>query len=32
MSNRRHVVLGTISFSVCFAAWGLIGASVKPST
>ncbi|MGD0632594.1 MAG: MFS transporter, partial [Terracidiphilus sp.] len=26
MSNRRHVVLGTISFSVCFAAWGLIGA------
>jgi len=26
MSNRRHVVLGTISFAVCFAAWGLIGA------
>jgi NNP family nitrate/nitrite transporter-like MFS transporter len=26
MSNRRHVVLGTISFALCFAAWGLIGA------
>jgi NNP family nitrate/nitrite transporter-like MFS transporter len=26
MSNRRHVALGTISFTVCFAAWGLIGA------
>ena len=26
MSNRRHVVLGTISFTVCFAAWGLISA------
>ncbi|HEV2445591.1 MAG TPA: MFS transporter, partial [Candidatus Sulfopaludibacter sp.] len=26
MPNRRHVVLGTISFTVCFAAWGLIGA------
>ncbi|HEX4311746.1 MAG TPA: MFS transporter [Acidobacteriaceae bacterium] len=26
MSNRRHVVLGTVSFMVCFAAWGLIGA------
>ena len=26
MGNRRHVVLGTISFTVCFAAWGLIGA------
>ena len=26
MSNRRHVVLSTISFAVCFAAWGLIGA------
>ncbi len=25
-SNRRHVALGTISFTVCFAAWGLIGA------
>ena len=24
--NRRHVALGTISFTVCFAAWGLIGA------
>jgi NNP family nitrate/nitrite transporter-like MFS transporter len=24
--NRRHVALGTISFFVCFAAWGLIGA------
>lgn len=24
--NRRHVVLGAISFTVCFAAWGLIGA------
>ena len=26
MPNHRHVVLGTISFTVCFAAWGLIGA------
>ena len=26
MTNRRHVALGTISFMVCFAAWGLIGA------
>src|ERR1035441_4913505 len=26
MDNRRHVALGTISFTVCFAAWGLIGA------
>jgi nitrate/nitrite transporter NarK/nitrate reductase gamma subunit len=26
MANRRHVALGTISFTVCFAAWGLIGA------
>jgi MFS transporter, NNP family, nitrate/nitrite transporter len=26
MTNGRHVALGTISFTVCFAAWGLIGA------
>jgi NNP family nitrate/nitrite transporter-like MFS transporter len=26
MGNRRHVGLGTVSFTVCFAAWGLIGA------
>jgi NNP family nitrate/nitrite transporter-like MFS transporter len=26
MPNRRHVALGTISFTVCFAAWGLISA------
>jgi MFS transporter, NNP family, nitrate/nitrite transporter len=26
MSNRRHVALGTISFTVCFAAWGLVAA------
>src|SRR6266700_5657020 len=26
MPNARHVSLGTISFTVCFAAWGLIGA------
>jgi NNP family nitrate/nitrite transporter-like MFS transporter len=26
MPNSRHVVLATISFTVCFAAWGLIGA------
>src|SRR5512144_879455 len=26
MQNRRHVALGTISFTVCFAAWGLISA------
>jgi NNP family nitrate/nitrite transporter-like MFS transporter len=26
MANRRHITLGTISFTVCFAAWGLIGA------
>ena len=24
--NRRHVALGTISFIVCFAAWGLVSA------
>ena len=26
MPNSRHVALGTISFTVCFAAWGLISA------
>ena len=26
MSNWRHVALGTISFTICFAAWGLISA------
>src|ERR1051326_7504947 len=26
MSTTRHVWLGTISFTVCFAAWGLIAA------
>src|SRR6476620_12717940 len=26
MPNRRHVALGTVSFTVCFAAWGLISA------
>jgi MFS transporter, NNP family, nitrate/nitrite transporter len=26
MPNGRHVALGTLSFTVCFAAWGLIGA------
>jgi NNP family nitrate/nitrite transporter-like MFS transporter len=26
MRNQRHIALGTISFTVCFAAWGLIGA------
>jgi len=26
MLNRRHVALGTISLTVCFAAWGLISA------
>ena len=26
MLNRRHIVLGTISFAVCFAAWGLVSA------
>ena len=26
MANHRHVAVGTISFTVCFAAWGLIGA------
>src|SRR5438874_8045119 len=26
MVNRRHIALGTISFTVCFAAWGLISA------
>jgi NNP family nitrate/nitrite transporter-like MFS transporter len=25
MGNRSHVALSTISFTVCFAAWGLIG-------
>jgi hypothetical protein len=27
MANRRHIALGTVSFTVCFAAWGLIGVS-----
>ena len=26
MPNSRHVALGTISFTACFAAWGLISA------
>ncbi len=26
MLNRRHVAVGTISLTVCFAAWGLISA------
>jgi NNP family nitrate/nitrite transporter-like MFS transporter len=26
MTNRRHVALATISFAICFAAWGSIGA------
>lgn len=26
MRDQRHVALGTISFTVCFAAWGLISA------
>src|SRR5689334_8876221 len=26
MPNTKHVALGTISFTVCFAAWGLISA------
>jgi nitrate/nitrite transporter NarK len=26
MTNGRHVALGTISFAVCFSAWGSIGA------
>ncbi len=26
MPNRQHVALATISFTICFAAWGLIGA------
>ena len=26
MANTRHVALGTISFTICFAAWGLISA------
>src|SRR5215472_1504174 len=26
MSNGRQVALGTISFTICFAAWGLISA------
>ena len=26
MDSRRHLALGTISFTVCFAAWGLIAA------
>ena len=25
-SNARHLALGTVSFAVCFAAWGLISA------
>jgi NNP family nitrate/nitrite transporter-like MFS transporter len=26
VAQNRHLALGTISFTVCFAAWGLIGA------
>ena len=26
MGDRRHIALGTLSFTVCFAAWGLISA------
>lgn len=26
MAQNRHLALGTISFTICFAAWGLIGA------
>src|SRR5215468_6684996 len=26
VAQNRHLVLGTISFTVCFAAWGLVGA------
>ncbi len=26
MSNKRHTPLATISFAICFAAWGLVGA------
>src|SRR5215475_4701255 len=25
-SNARHLALGTLSFAVCFAAWGLVSA------
>lgn len=25
--KKRHLLLGTVSFTVCFAAWGLISAS-----
>jgi MFS transporter, NNP family, nitrate/nitrite transporter len=25
-SNNRHLALGTVSFAVCFAAWGLVSA------
>ena len=25
-SQKRHLLLGTVSFTVCFAAWGLISA------
>ena len=31
MGSRRHVALGTISFTVCFAAWGLIAPSRRAS-
>jgi NNP family nitrate/nitrite transporter-like MFS transporter len=26
VAQNRHLVLGTVSFTICFAAWGLIGA------
>src|SRR6266545_287194 len=26
MRNGRHLALGTISFAICFAAWGLVSA------
>jgi MFS transporter, NNP family, nitrate/nitrite transporter len=25
-SNARHLALGTVSFAVCFAAWGMVSA------
>jgi NNP family nitrate/nitrite transporter-like MFS transporter len=26
LHSRRHLFLGTLSFTICFAAWGLVGA------
>jgi nitrate/nitrite transporter NarK len=31
-AQTKHLWLGTVSFTVCFAAWGLITAQTLPGT